>query len=63
VVSSRLREALAERASEVSSLDDADELVTEWLYEPMTRALIDGNINGRVRLRWDDENVDVVVAE
>lgn len=63
VVSSRLRKALAERASEVSSLDDADELVTEWLYEPMTRALIDGNINGRVRLRWNDGNVDVVVAE
>lgn len=63
VVSSRLREALAERASDVSSLDDADELVTEWLYEPMTRALIEGDINGRVRLRWTDGSVDVAVAE
>jgi hypothetical protein len=41
----------------VASLDDADEVVTEWLYKPMTSALIGGRIDGKARLEWDDDAV------
>jgi ATP-dependent Clp protease ATP-binding subunit ClpC len=62
VISESLRQALEDRATDVRSLDDADEVVTEWLYEPMTSALIGGRIDGQARLEWEDGAVQVVVG-
>ncbi|MGM0557367.1 MAG: AAA family ATPase, partial [Myxococcota bacterium] len=48
-----LREEMLERASRIDDARRIDELVNEFLFSPMTDALLEGECDARVRLRWD----------
>ncbi len=60
-VSANLRDRIVERSVELADVHALDELVTEWLYAPMTDALLDDAIEQTARVDWDAEAEAVVV--
>jgi ATP-dependent Clp protease ATP-binding subunit ClpC len=59
-----LRERLMEQAAEVSDARSIEQLVTDYLYAPVTEALLSGQGGDAPRLCWndDDDSVEVVAT-
>jgi ATP-dependent Clp protease ATP-binding subunit ClpA len=53
VLDRELREEMFERVSKIDDARRIDELVNEFLFSPMTEALLEGECDARVRLRWN----------
>lgn len=60
-VSDSVRERIVDRAGELSDANAIEELISEWLYDPMTDALLADEVTEAARITWDDDREEIGV--
>jgi len=64
-VTPEVRDRIVEAAEGLADVNDLEDLVTRWLYDPMTEALLADRIGERARVGWDDEagSIEITTSE
>ena len=60
-VADEVRERIVERSEELTDARDIEQLVTDWLYDPMTDALLADEVGDAAQIIWDDDEEAVTV--
>lgn len=62
-VADEVREQIVEQSAELTDSTAIEELIADWLYEPMTDALLSDRISKAARIEWNEEESEAEIRD